>query len=81
MKLVSDRYTIYINGNSVTMACNHTRMPHSLSNLCITFNDLAFYLQTQREGNEGREKALKEVILSGNIKRLNTITGQNFIQA
>ena len=81
MKLVSDRYTIYINGNNVTMACNQTRMPHSLSNLCITHNDIDFYLKTQRMGYNEKSEALRAVIVSGDIAKLNNITNERFDKA
>lgn len=80
MKLISDHYTIYVNNNNVIMACNQTRMPHSLSNLCIIFNDLAFYAKTKAMGYDEQAQALQEVVLSGDIQRLNKITGQNFAQ-
>lgn len=78
IKYQSKQHTLYVNDNSVTMACNQTKMPHCLSNLSITFNDLPFYAKTQNMSDANKVQALKQLILKGDIDKLNKITGDTF---
>lgn len=79
--LKSSKYTLYINGSSVTLVDNHSRLPHSLSNLPISTHDILFYMATQAMGNDEKSERLKQLIIGtfdDNIDRLNKITYQDF---
>lgn len=79
--LKSSEYTLYINGSSVTLVNNHSRLPHSLSNLPISTHDILFYMATQAMSNDETDERLKQLIIGtchDNLDRLNKITYQDF---
>ncbi len=72
IKLVSDNYTIFINGKAVTMMCNTTNIAHSLSNLGVS--DIKY----QGMGIDDIENKLKDMLIANDVNQFNALTGSNF---
>ena len=75
----SSQYTIFVDANGfVTMCDNVTRLPHSLTNLPVMFNDIEAYVYLQSQTIQGVESYFKKLIVEGNIVKLNRITCSDF---